>query len=99
MSTVYKNAARVLEGVASRKGGFKHLLYGGNGNDKCRSSGNTTEKTVQTTSALAHHALQHNAVLERLISILGGSFKVNTRRPCPAIVSAPGENNVLYVSY
>lgn len=80
MSTVYKNAARVLEGVASRKGGFKHLLYGGNGNDKCRSSGNTTEKTVQTTSALAHHALQHNAVLERLISILGGSFKTIKRQ-------------------
>ncbi len=76
MSALYNDAARVLEGVARRKGGFKQLLYGGNGRDLNKIPEKTVAKAVQTTSALAHHALQHNAVLERLIGILGGSFKV-----------------------
>lgn len=83
MSAVYNDAARVIEGVANRKGGFNKLLYRDNGSDLSTGYGKNVAKSVQTTSALAHHALQHKDVLERLICIMGGSFKVSASLPNP----------------
>ena len=78
MSALYNDAARVLEGVANRKGGFNKLLYGDNETKSSKPAEGNVAKSVQATSALAHHALQHKDVLERLICIMGGSFKVTT---------------------